>query len=444
MKIIRTLRARHLKRLLPDQRAFYNRTWTPTEIRHWQLARLNVQWPAICRHTAYFRRLQQARQIPNAFDNWERFQETVPILDRETIQNQSTHLMNPVHPVHQWRTTGGSTAQPLCMPVCKSEITIARRDMWYGRTQLGILPSDRMFLLWGHSHALGHGWKGSYNRYKRHLLDRLLGYDRWSAYDVNAPHLRRAAQALLRHRPSYLVGYATSLTQLAQVNQDRRQAFHRLGLKCVIATAESFPRPDSQQEVADILGCPVVMEYGAVETGPIAQQQPDGHYTVYWRHYMVEAHPSPHCPGAYDMLLTSLFPRCLPLIRYKVGDLIRLQPDAEAARSHSHGIQTFTTVLGRSHDIVALPGGVRIHAEAFSHAVKDTRAIRAYQVVQSDPDGIILCYTAAQPLSSTDLTTVRQRLQRIHTQLEHIHIRHVAQLSQTAAGKTQRLIRAAA
>lgn len=440
MHLIRALYRHRLKRSLSDQQAFYRRTWTPDTIRHWQLDQLNAQWPSVCRHVPYFHHLQQTHQLPNHFGSWRMFQETVPVLDRSIIQNQGDQLISQVHPVHQWRTTGGSTAQPLRLPVGKCEIAIARRDLWYGRTQLGMMPSDRMFLLWGHSHALGHGWQGISRRCQRHFLDRLLGYRRWSAYNVSAPHLRRASAALLRHRPFYLVGYATSLTHLAQANRDRRQAFHRLGLKCAIATAESFPRPDSQLEIADILGCPVVMEYGAVETGPIAQQQANGYYAVFWRHYMVEAHPSPHHPDAYDILLTSLFPRCLPLIRYQIGDMIRLQPSAETAL----GLQTFATVLGRSHDVVSLPGGARIHAEAFSHAVKDTRAIRAYQVVQTSPDDATLCYTAAQPLADADLAAIRQRLQRIHTSLAHICIRHVAQLSQTVAGKTQRLVRQAA
>ncbi len=266
----------------------------------------------------------------------------------------------------------------------------------------------------------------------------MLGYDRWSAYDISTPHLQRAGRALLCQRPSYLVSYATSLTHLAQANRDDRQAFHRLGLKCAIATAESFPRADSQQEVADILGCPVVMEYGSVETGPIAQQQPDGNYTVFWRHYVVEAQPSPHCPGAYNILLTSLFPRCLPLIRYQVGDLVNAQPDADNC------LHTFATVIGRSHDVVTLSGGQQIHAEAFSHAVKDTRAIHAYQVVQSNPDSVDLCYTASHPLSSEDIAAIRQRLQRIHADLGQIQIQYVEQLSQTIAGKTRRLIHTAA
>ncbi len=438
MRVIRAIHAHRLIRRLLEQQAFYDRYWTAETIRHWQLAKLNTQWPSICRHVPYFRQLQQDHQIPDRFDDWHAFQETVPILDRSTIQNESARLHNQTQSATQWRTTGGSTAEPLRIPVWRSEIATAQHDLWYGRRQLGIRPNDRMFLLWGHSHALGNGWRGLYNRCKRHVQDRLLGYKRWSAYDISRPHLRRAGAALLRQRPSYLVGYATSLTGLAQANRDRRQAFHQLGLKCAIATAESFPRHDSQQEVADILGCPVVMEYGSVETGPIAQQQPGGSYMIFWRHYVVEAQPSSHYSGACDILLTSLFPRCLPLIRYKVGDLVSAQPDAD------HCLHTFKTVLGRSHDVVTLPGGQSLHAEAFSHAVKDTQAIRAYQVLQSNPDGVTLYYTAQQPLSPEDIAAVRQRLQRIHPGLAQIQLQHVAQLSQTIAGKTRRLTRTAA
>ncbi len=78
MRVIRTLHARRLTCRLPEQQAFYHRPWTTAEIRHWQLAKLNAQWPSICRHVPYFRRLQQERQLPDHFDNWHAFKRPFP------------------------------------------------------------------------------------------------------------------------------------------------------------------------------------------------------------------------------------------------------------------------------------------------------------------------------------------------------------------------------
>jgi phenylacetate-coenzyme A ligase PaaK-like adenylate-forming protein len=173
------------------------------------------------------------------------------------------------------------------------------------------------------------------------------------------------------------------------------------------------------------------MEYGAVETGPIAHQRPDGTYQVFWRHYFIEAVPFTSVPGASQILVTSLYPRCLPLVRYQLGDLLALaEHELPAARG-------FRAVVGRANDLIRMPGGAVFHSEALTHAVKES-SLGAFQVRQRD-DGIALRYTAAQPLSEVELADVRRRLGRIAEELATIPIEHVAELELTPAGKTRRV-----
>ena len=262
--------------------------------------------------------------------------------------------------------------------------------MWYGRSWFGAGPADKAFLIWGHSHLLGDGIQGWLNGAKRRLKDAGLGYYRWSAYNLRPPCLQAAAEALLAFRPTYIMAYAVALDRFVRINQHLRSAFHKLGLKVAIATAESFPQPDSAPLIADVLGCPVSMEYGAVETGPIAQQRPDGQFAIFWRHYFLEGCESAHLPGVYDILVTSLFPRCLPLVRYKIGDLISQNPNDECFR------QQFKAVIGRGNDLVMLHDGSVIHSEAFSHALKEMTCMAGYQVIQSANEKIALSYVAAR------------------------------------------------
>lgn len=435
MYVVRELRAHRLRQLLFDQQDFYEKHWTPDAIREWQLDQFNGQWQLIYRSVPYFQRLQQEKNLPTRFSTWQEFREIMPIMDRKTVQNDREALTSRTQAADFWRTTGGSTAEPLQIPTWYSEREFATKDMWYGRSWFGVAPCDKLFLIWGHSHLLGSGFQGWLNGGKRRLKDALLGYYRYSAYDLSERGLLEAAEALLEFQPAYVIAYAVALDRFTRVNRRHQAAFHRLGLKVAIATAESFPRADSAQLIAEVFGCPVVMEYGAVETGPIAHQRPGGQYSVFWRHYFLEGQESEHLPGAYEILVTSLYPRCLPLVRYRVGDLISGNPNDE------HFMQEFESVTGRCNDLVVLRNDRVVHSEAFTHIVKDCSSILGYQVIQSGDGDITLNYVAEKPLGSGEMAEIRRRLNKINSELARISIERVESLEQTIAGKTRRIFR---
>lgn len=435
MYIVRQLRARKLRRLLLNQENFYEKQWTSDAARAWQLHQFNEQWQSIRRTVPYFEHLEKERHLPERFSSWQELKELMPILDRKTVQNRREALTSQVRGPDSWRTTGGSTAEPLQIPAWDSEREFNAKDLWYGRSWFGVVPSDKLFLIWGHSHLLGAGVRGWINGSKRRLGDALFGYYRYSAYDLSQGGLRKAAESLVRFQPAYVLGYAAALDRFARVNEDQKEAFHRLRLKVAIATAECFPRPDSAALVADVLGCPVVMEYGAVETGPIAHQHPDGQYRVFWRHYFLEGRVSEHFPGAYEVLVTSLYPRCLPLIRYELGDLIY------AGAKDGNFVREFLAVTGRCNDLVALPDGSVVHSEAFSHVVKDLSSILDFQVIQSAGGEIALNYVGQRSLAVQELEEIRRRLYKINPELARIRILKVESLGQTIAGKTRRITR---
>jgi phenylacetate-coenzyme A ligase PaaK-like adenylate-forming protein len=435
MLIVRQIRARTLRHHIRDQRDFYQRDWLPDGIRQWQLDQFNLQWPVIRRAVPYFKQLSERETLPPKFATWQDFQELMPVMDRRTIQNHRLALTNKTQSPSFWRTTGGSTAEPLRIPAWHSEVNYATKDLWYARSWFDISPADKLFLIWGHSHLLGNGWLGRFNGVARRLKDALLGYYRHSAYDLSQSSLHQAAQALVAFNPDYVVGYAVALDRFARVNRCHQAAFHKLNLKVAIATAESFPSSESAGLIADVLGCPVVMEYGAVETGPMAHQQPDGRFSIFWRHYFLEGGQSAHRPGAYEVFVTSLYPRCFPLVRYRVGDLISANADEGDIG------QSFKAVIGRCNDYVILPSGGVVHSEAFSHAVRDGSSILGYQVIQSADGAITLNYVAAEPLALNEAAEIRRRLGQIHPGLATLRIERVESLEQTIAGKTRRIMR---
>jgi phenylacetate-coenzyme A ligase PaaK-like adenylate-forming protein len=242
--------------------------------------------------------------------------------------------------------------------------------------------------------------------------------------------LLEAGRQLLAFRPSWVLGYSVALDQFARVNAERRAEFHKLGLKAVVATAESFPRPDSSRWVSDVFGCPVIMEYGAVETGPIAHERPEGGYAVVWHRHLVEMLPSDRPDRAGEILVTSLEPRCLLLIRYRLGDLIVPDPAGAEVRT------SFAAVIGRCNDTIVLPGGHQVHSEVVAHVLRAT-PVTGFQLVQKSAADLTLRYMCPRPPTDAEITQIRGRLGRVHVALASIRMERVERLEQTVAGKTK-------
>jgi phenylacetate-coenzyme A ligase PaaK-like adenylate-forming protein len=430
--LVRRIRARGAATRSAEQKDFYANWSDLAPSLAWQLDRFNDGWNSLRAHVPYWRALAAQGRLPDRFSSWEEFSSLLPPLSRADVRAAGSAMYNPRRPPSMWRSTGGSTGEPLQIPVWKSEPAIGGADLWYARSWFDVSPRDKLFLIWGHSHLLGHGFRGWLNARRRMFDDWLVGYHRASAYDLSDGALRAAGRALIRFRPSYVLGYAAALDRFARVHAAERSAFRALALKAVIATAESFSNPASRMGLAELFGCPVVMEYGAMETGPLAHQRPDGAYQVFWRHYYVESIPFPSVAGSRQIAVTSLYPRCLPLVRYQLGDLI------ESAVTGAPPSRELSAIVGRCNDLVHLPEGRVVHSEAFTHAVKES-AMAAFQVRETEA-GIQLRYTAPRCLSEMELTQIRRRLSKISAELEKVSFERVDALDATIAGKTRRVL----
>ena len=174
-----------------------------------------------------------------------------------------------------------------------------------------------------------------------------------------------------------------------------------------------------------------------METGIIAQQHPSGEYRVFWGSYLVEGIPSPDIAGAREILVTALFPRVTPLIRYRIGDLV-----SAAKASDGVGV-AFDRVIGRSNDGIRVGEDGFVHSETFSHVMRDIDRIRSFQVVQGGDRRIVINYTASERLPAHTTTLIRERLGRVDGRLETVRINRVPRIESTIAGKSKRIVSAA-
>ena len=390
-----------------------------------QLSAIAKVWIDASADLPYYARLVSEKAAPGSIRSWDEVQ-ALPILTRRLLQDHATEFVRRSSAPDSFMTTAGSTGTPLRIGMNQAERDLMRVVKLAAWQSFGYNQSSRLFLIWGHAHLLGTGWKGKVNHLKRKLADAALGYRRVDAYRLTVESCEAYAQELIAFRPVGLIGYSSALDLFARYTPGFRDRFRRLGIRFVLATAEAPPRPDTIDLLEDHFGCPVVQEYGGAEFGQVAFKIGREPFETYADLNFVELRAAGR--DEHALLITSLYQRYMPLIRYEVGDAIE-RPEV---MPHGH-ITRFESIAGRLNDVIVLANGDAIHSVAVFHCVHQEK-VHNIQMVLRD-HAIELCLVTSEPDRAAMESRIRARLAQVHPSLARIRFTYLEDLETNRAGK---------
>ncbi len=394
-----------------------------------QLEALQRVWVDAVHDVPYYASLVRSGRAPAAIHSWADVQ-GLPVLTRQLLQDRPAEFLRRSGSPDSFMRTAGSTGTPLRMGLNQYERDLMRIVKLAEWQAFGYEPGSRLFLIWGHAHLLGTGWTGTVNHWKRRLADAFLGYRRVDAYRLNRAACHAYAEALLSFRPLGLIGYASALDLFARYSTTFRDRFRALNVRFVLATAEAPPRPDTVALLEDLFGCPVVQEYGGAEFGQVAFKTGAAPFQVYSDLNYVEGEPPDGgAPDEHPVLLTSLYQRYVPLIRYRVSDAV-IGPVRQA---HGHVVR-FEAVGGRVNDVIHLDGGDAIHSVAIFHCIHQEDSVFNIQMVLRD-EGIEICLVSSAADRAAMERRIRARLAQVHPSLAQARFTYVEDLQTSRAGK---------
>ena len=255
--------------------------------------------------------------------------------------------------------------------------------------------------------------------------------------DATAP-LAETTAALDAFAPESLVGYASMCRVLAE-----EQLAGRLHIapRAVMSASEVLT-DESRRRVTEAFGGPPFNVYAATETAGIASDCAEHRMHLYEDLVVVESvddQNRPVPPGTFGakLLVTVLFSRTQPLIRYELSDRVALAPAGEPCPC-GREFALLAGIEGRAEDILELPGvegRVRVHPNVF-HRVLEPAPAAGWQVVQ-EADGLRVLVAGARPTLDGDalVEALRRELASVGVSDPKVRLERVEAIPKTAAGK---------
>lgn len=208
----------------------------------------------------------------------------------------------------------------------------------------------------------------------------------FSTFHVNRRTFDAYWAALEAFEPEFLVGFPSSVCDILAVAKEK-------GLtaswrpKAFFPTAETV-LPEHRTLVAEVLGCAVRDQYASSEGAPFIFECEAGRLHLQLLSGVFEVLDENGQPAQEgELVVTSFSTRGTPLVRYRIGDRIRMD-DPAAVCSCGSAQPLVERLEGRSTDFIQSPGNGRVNLGNLSNCTKGVEGIVRFQIVQDRVDAV--------------------------------------------------------
>jgi phenylacetate-CoA ligase len=279
------------------------------------------------------------------------------------------------------RRTSGSTGIPLTLYRQRAEQLLPALFLRRVRGDLGLTRGARVSALVAGSYRPR---SRSITSRGRRQLQRVAGIREWTRIDSTLP-IDRVATLLRDSKPDVISGYPGILGRLAHhLSGESQQIQPRL----IVSSAELLT-PTMRESIEHVFQAPVRDTYSCYELGLLAWECPlGGTYHVCDDNAIVEIGSEAGADSG-ELIGTSLHFAAMPIIRYRLGDIVTRGPDQCRCGSP---FTTLASINGRTVDYVTLPDGSLLHTQVIDAVVWSGGFgwVHRYQVVQERRDRVVM------------------------------------------------------
>lgn len=229
------------------------------------------------------------------------------------------------------------------------------------------------------------------------LKDRISLRRRFNIFDLSEQRMETFLKRFKKANFNYLNGYTSAILLFAKFLKDRRIVLKEMcpSLEICIVTSERLFENDKKL-IEQVIGVPVINEYGASEVGLIAFEDKNHDWIVNAEDLYVEILDEQDRILPYGeegrIVITALYNLAHPMIRYDIGDTGSLSSRSTPKKP------ILENLVGRTSDIARLPNGKVVPGLTFYYVTKtiieDAGKIREFVITQTNLDSFEIEYVS--------------------------------------------------
>lgn len=211
----------------------------------------------------------------------------------------------------------------------------------------------------------------------------------YSTFHIKEAYLKYYIQDLIKFQPEYLVGFPSSILEIAKYGVKNNIDFPPNIVKAIFPTAETltgemyevievFFKTKMYNQYASSEGAPFIFE---CVTGNLHLELQSGVFEV------LDENNNPSQSG--KLVVTSFTTEGTPLIRYDIGDSITLEDKTKTCSCGNHN-PLVKEILGRIDDYIYSPENGKINLGNVSNTLKDTKGIVKFQAIQDELQKLVI------------------------------------------------------
>src|SRR5690554_5445668 len=355
--------------------------------------------------------------------------ETFPVLEKVTLLNQLDDISTVVEENAEVSLTGGTTGASM-------KVLYTREDIQERNAML-----DHFRAKFGYKLGKPTAWFSGKDLARPKDLARGICFrDDWinhiryfSTFHITDRYFDAYWRSLTDFAPEYLVGFPSSVYDICVMAKERGLSFTGV-VKAFFPTAETV-LPQHRAVIREVLGCPLIDQYASSEGAPFILECEKGRLHIHpltGIFEVVDESPQPTQEG--EILVTSFSTRGTPLIRYRIGDRIKLAPEDERCPCGSH-FPLVEYIDGRSSDYIWSPENGKVNLGNISNCTKDAPGIICFQVVQDQENQVDVKLVRGREFTERDEASFIQALEARLGKAMGINLEYVDEIPREKSGK---------
>jgi phenylacetate-CoA ligase len=245
---------------------------------------------------------------------------------------------------------------------------------------------------------------------KDHLMNRIL----FNVFDLSDDSCEKYLRLFLIKKIKYIYGYTNSLILFANFLKRKDVKLKNIcsSLSICITTSEMLSNRD-RETLLNAFGVPIINEYGVSEAGGIvAFENKNNKLELSNETQFIEMIDKQGNILPYkvegEILITDLYNKAMPFIRYKVGDLGKLSVEDDKVYLEK--------LIGRTNDTILLSNGKISPGLTFYYIsrslLESTGIIKEFIIRQTEIDTFVFDIIMDRNFKKTEIKSLQQSLEK--------------------------------